>query len=488
MAIQLDNKRIIEFCAKHPSFDVENAVLSFIDFIEETYSSAIPSLDSSLASQILTNLKTLEQKVQSLDSTIATKQMEYINKSAEMKREYIDNIKDILMLNNNEKIVPIIKEYNESFINKLSLLFKELIPKEQLSQTAQLENFLKNTEQNIVIEMNKGITKESIDSMLCVIDQKFANILTHSEQKINFVLTAVSENKKDDEKLHTKLDRMLDNLGKTTKKGKISEHMLNFNLQAVYPTADIRNVSNTPHAGDFWILRKDKHTILVENKNFDDTVPKEDVQKFIDDMNTQNMCGIMISQKSKIVFRDNYEIEIHNGNVAVYIHECDYDPYKIKIAVQIIDVFKQKIEKQKIENGRTFTVDLEILEKINREFQLFNIKKSQHLAEIKNMYETLTKSAEDMEFAALDEFLESQGLLTNVKKFICGSCPRTFKTQKGLETHERQCQGMEEQLKKKGLKCEYCEEITKTPKGLRSHCKKKHGIDLSDTCSESSDN
>ena len=87
------------------------------------------------------------------------------------------------------------------------------------------------------------------------------------------------------------------------------------------------------------------------------------------------------------------------------------------------------------------------------------------------------------------KFKKNADLLTNVKKFICGKCPRTFKTQKGLDTHERQCQGDdEEKQKKKGLKCEYCEEIAKTPKGLRSHCKKKHGIDLSDTCSETSDN
>jgi len=486
MAIKLNNTRIVDFCAKHPSFDVESTVLSFIDFIEETYSSAIPSLDSSLASQILSNLKTLEQKVQSLDSTITTKQIEYLNKSSEMKKEYIDNVKDILILNNTEKIVPIIKEYNEAFINKLSLLFKELIPNEQQSQTSQLVSFLKNIEQNIVIEMNKGITKESIDSMLCIIDQKFASILTHSEHKISSVLSAVSENKKDDLQLHTKLDKMLDNLGKTTKKGKISENMLSFNLHVVYPTADIRNVSNTPHAGDFWILRKDKYPILVENKNKDDTVSTEDVQKFIDDMNTQDMCGIMISQKTKIVYRDNYEIEIHNGNVAVYIHECEYDPYKIKIAVQIIDVFKQKIEKQKIENGRSFTIDLEILEKINREFQVFNNKKSQHLAEIKNMFDTLTKSAEDMEFVTLDELLESHGLLSNVKKFICGKCPRIFKTAKGLETHERQCDGNNILSTKKSYKCEYCDEIAKTPKGLRSHCNKKHKIEL-DTCSESSE-
>jgi predicted transcriptional regulator len=188
------------------------------------------------------------------------------------------------------------------------------------------------------------------------------------------------------------------------------------------------------------------------------------------------MCGIMISQKTKIVHRENYEIEIHNGNVAVYIHECNYDPYKIKIAVQIIDTFKEKIEKQKSKNGEnSFSIEIETLQKINKEFQLFINKKNQHIAEIKNMYETLTKSAEDMEMNSLDELLESQGLLTNVKKFICGKCPRTFKTQKGLDTHQRQCVGTVNS--KKGIQCEHCEEIIPTIKGLRTHCIKKHNIE-----------
>ena len=80
MVFQINNKRIIDFCAKHPSFDIEKTVLSFIDFVEETYTSANPSLDSNLASQILTNLKTLQQQVQGIDSTISIKQNEYINK------------------------------------------------------------------------------------------------------------------------------------------------------------------------------------------------------------------------------------------------------------------------------------------------------------------------------------------------------------------------------------------------------------------------
>jgi hypothetical protein len=458
---------------KHPSFDLESTVLSFIDFVEETYSSAVPSLDSNLAAQILANMKELEKKVHGLDATLSINKSEYINKSMEIKREYMEDVKNILMINNNEKIIPTIKEYNEIFINKISLLFKEILPQEQQIQTNYLQSILKNIEQTI---SNKDVTKESIESMMGVIDQKFANILTHSEQKITNVLSAVSENKQEDQKLHTKIDEMLVKLHKNNEKGKISENIMEFNLQDIYPTAEIKNVSNTPHAGDLWIIRKDKPSILVENKNHDFKVYTEDVQKFIDDINTHDMCGIMISQKTKIVHRENYEIEIHNGNVAVYIHECNYDPYKIKIAVQIIDAFKEKIEKQKSKNGEnSFSIEIETLQKINKEFQLFNNKKNQHIAEIKNMYETLTKSAEDMEMNSLDELLESQGLLTNVKKFICGKCPRTFKTQKGLDTHQRQCVGMVNL--KKGIQCEHCEEIIPTIKGLRTHCIKKHNIE-----------
>jgi hypothetical protein len=489
MTIHINNKRIIDFCTKHPSFDIEKTVLSFIDFVEETYTSANPSLDSNLASQILTNLKTLQQQVQGIDSTISIKQNEYINKSMEIKKEYIDDVKNILMLNNNEKIVPIIKEYNETFINKLSLLFKDLIPKEQQAQTMYLQTVLKNIEQNVAMEMNKGVNQESIDRMLGVIDQKFASILTHSEQKITNVLSTLSQNKQDDNILHMKLDNMLDKLGKTTDKGKISENMLEFNLQSIYPTAEIRNVVNTPHSGDFWLIRKDKPTIIVENKNYKETVYGETVQKFIDDMNEHNLCGIMISQNSKIVHKNNFEIEIHNGNVAVYIHECNYDPNKIKIAVRIIDTFKSKIEKNKNDNA-TIHIDKDILEKINKEFQLFNNKKRQHIAEIKNMYDTLTKSAEDMEMESLDELLESQGLLTNVKKYVCGKCPRTFKTQKGLDTHERICSQNKDS---KALTCELCNETAKTFKGLKSHYRNKHKIELKDDtcldcCSETSSN
>lgn len=452
--LQITNKRIIEFCEKHPTFDIENTLLSFIDFINDTYSSVVPTLDSKLASQILSNLKTLQNQVHNMDSTILIKQAESINKANEIKKEYIEEIKNIITINNAEKIVPILKEYNESFFNKVSLFFKEVIPKEQQYQTEILQNNFKNIQQSLTMEIEKGITQQSID-----------RTMWNVEKKIEDVLAAISENKE----IHQKVDLMISKLSKNTEKGKISENFLNINLHELYPNAEVINTAHNPHAGDFWLIRKDKPSILFENKNHDERVYSEDVQKFINDINTQNMCGIMISQLSSIVHRENYEIEIHNGNIAVYIHNGNYDISKIKIAVQIIDTFKIKIEKQKVENGTSFTIEKEILDKINKEYQMFNIKKNQHIAEIKNTFDTLLKSAEDMEIDSLDELLESQGLLTNIKKFICGKCPRTFKTQKGLDTHERHCTDQ-----KKGIQCEYCELVIPTAKGYKTHCEKKH--------------
>ena len=453
----IKNQIIIDFCKKHPNFDLEKTLISFIEIMEQA--NIEPTLNSNLAQQIIENIKILQNQVNSMDSM-------FVNKQNDLKKEYIEDIKLIMVKNNNESL-PIIKEYNEAFFNKLSLM----IPKEQQSQTLYIQTILKNIEQNVVIEMNKGITQGSIDSMMNNIEQKFSNILTHSEQKIGGILSAVSENKKDESVLHSKLDQMLSKLGKNTDKGKISENLINLNLQSIYPNAEIIDMSQTPHSGDFWLVRKDKHTILIENKNHDGTVYATGVQKFIDNMNTQNLCGIIISQNSNIVHRENYEIEIHNGNVAVYIHNGNYDPSKIKIAVQIIDTFKNKIDKNKIENGNSFNIDRDILEKINTQFQRFNNKKSQHISEIKIMYDTLLKSAEDMELEELGTFLEENGLLTNVKKFICSNCPRNFPTQKGCDTHERICYG------KKEWKCEQCDHIAKTPKGLKSHCLKEHTVE-----------
>jgi hypothetical protein len=72
-------------------------------------------------------------------------------------------------------------------------------------------------------------------------------------------------------------------------------------------------------------------------------VSKKEVEKFIYDTEQQNYSGIMMSQKTGITLKNNFQIDINNNNVLIYIHNMNNDPEKILLACNIIDHLTNKI-------------------------------------------------------------------------------------------------------------------------------------------------
>ena len=68
------------------------------------------------------------------------------------------------------------------------------------------------------------------------------------------------------------------------------------------------------------IKRHQKKTILFENKYYSTNVQKYEVLKFIRDCDEQNCSGILLSQNTGICTKDNFQIDIQNNNVLIYIH------------------------------------------------------------------------------------------------------------------------------------------------------------------------
>ena len=121
--------------------------------------------------------------------------------------------------------------------------------------------------------------------------------------------------------------------------------MLESILIKLYPSSEIINTTGQISSGDFILKRNNnKVKILIENKNYDSNVPKREIDKFILDVETQNCSGIMISQHSGISFKKNFEIDINNGNILIYIHNMNYESDKIVIACDIIDNLSNKIK------------------------------------------------------------------------------------------------------------------------------------------------
>ena len=306
-SITLTNKAIWEFYNNHKEIDIEEINLAFINILENLMQTINPTLNSSLANQLLENVKTLQSQVnsfsESLENTQEKTQQDFSIKFIEFKKDYIEDLKMILTNNTTEKISPIIKEYNENLLEKTKNMFSEIIPRNQQLLSREIDQSFKQLQTEIHIDTNKLLTatinKDSLESFISTLDDKFSKTLVNSQNIFNSIITSTehrldskltelkdisSTNNSSQTQLQANLSDLLRKMENSSSKGKISENLLLNILQPLYPTAQIDSVGTTKETGDVMLLRKDKPTILFENKNYDKNVTQDEVRKFLRDI------------------------------------------------------------------------------------------------------------------------------------------------------------------------------------------------------------
>lgn len=461
-SITLTNKAIWEFYNNHKEIDIEEINLTFINILENLMQTINPTLNSSLANQLLENVKTLQSQVnsfsESLENTQEKTQQDFAIKFIEFKKDYIEDLKMILTNNTTEKISPIIKEYNENLLEKTKNMFSEIIPRNQQLLSREIDQSFKQLQTEIHIDTNKLLTatinKDSLESFISTLDDKFSKTLVNSQNIFNSIITSTehrldskltelkdisSINNSSQTQLQANLSDLLRKMENSSSKGKISENLLLNILQPLYPTAQIDSVGTTKETGDVMLLRKDKPTILFENKNYDKNVTQDEVRKFLRDIENKNCSGIMMAQHYGIANKENYEIEIHNGNVLIYLHKVEYDADKIKAAVDIVDHFKTKLGDLEKNGGDQRMIEKQVLDDINKEYQTFILNKLAHIKTIKDCNQKLLSQIEEMQIPSLEHYLSKLYASSTSKEDICEYCNYIAKNSRALAAHYRGC-------------------------------------------------
>lgn len=460
--IAVQNKDIWEFYNSHPNMNFEEMNLIMIDILEQIFEKTNPSLNTNIASQLLDNMKSLQNQVSNVTEMFSKSQSDmntnFTLKFMEFKKDYIEDLKMILANNTSDRVAPIIKEYNESLFDKTKNMIHEIIPKNQDSLSKDIENSFKsfhsviNHDTNML--MKSSITKETLDTFINSLDEKFAktilssqnifnSLLTSSENRLESKLTELRDISKSNDSsqsaLQTNITDLLKKFENSSSKGRISENLLFNVLMSLYPTAEIQSVGTTKETGDIMLIRKDKPVILFENKNYDKNVGQEEIKKFIRDIEMQNCSGIMLSQHTGVVNKDNFEIEMHNGNVLVYMHKVEYDADKIKTAVDIIDNFKSTIENIDQKGGDLLSIDKEMLDDINKEYQMFIANKMSHIKTIKDYNQRILAQVDEFKLPNLERYLSKLYATTGSKNDVCEYCGFVAKNQRSLTAHYRGC-------------------------------------------------
>ena len=401
-SITINNIKILSFFEQRPEMDVETTFLKFIDIMETLQETMNKTLTNTTVLEILDNLKTMNTKFERSQEVSQFNLSNYMN---ELKRSMNEEMKTLMSINMMEKVEPVLRE-------KLK-------------------------------DQQSAIVNSTLDKITTLFDNKFLNINEISKSNKE-ILSSQND----------KLNNLLNRFENSSAKGKMSENLVLNTLKDMYPNAEIYSVGQTKETCDIMLVRNNKPKILVENKDWRRPVIQEEVKKFMRDIELQKCCGLFLSQNTTITTKDNFEINVHDGNVLVYVHCANNDPEKIKIALDIIDAFSNTLkllEEESCSDQDMNTISKEVSDHINAEYQNFLSKKNKTIKMAKEFIQTLVKQIEEFTIPSLETYLASKYSLSS-SKFVCEYCGFVGKSQQSKSAHMRGCNESKKlNTKKKGV-------------------------------------
>ena len=199
-----------------------------------------------------------------------------------------------------------------------------------------VDDFLNNI-QNVISQSNN-----SLITFVSSSETRVGNRIGETDTKINELKDILREN--NFSQLQKSVNDVLNKFDYGIGKGTMSEQLLYNLLIQHYTCAEIEYVADKKETGDILFTQKNRPKILIENKDHQSAnVPKHEVDKFIRDCDIQNCCGIMLAQHRGISNKENFEIQINNGNIILYLHEVKFNIDKISMAIDVVENFKMKL-------------------------------------------------------------------------------------------------------------------------------------------------
>jgi len=468
--ITFSNEKIWKFYNENKTIDIEQANLLLIDLMQSIFNQVTNDPSTNVNAQILSFISENRTQIHAMKSTLDTIQENVSKMNTDivqnmliqfmtLKKDYIEDVRQIITnstLTANEKLSNIMEKNTSHLLDKTTLLLNDVLPKNQEHYSKQVQDALKDFHAVITEETNTLVKSSSQDKsfqdFITMFDAKYASIMQTIQTPIFSLMTASEERiqgniekLKESASVTAQQSKIFEDLGEflgkykvSSNKGKYGEQNLSSVLNSLYPSAEVRDTTGLKASGDFIMRRLDKPVILFETKEYDHNMTKDEIAKFIRDIDTQNINGIFMSQYSGISFKHNFQIDIHKGNVLVYIQNCEYSLDKIKLAVDIIDHLSVRIKELNLDHSNRISDDM--LHDINQEYQAFISQKEALATILKDFNKKMSVQIEDLKMPVLDKYLEPKYGSVKSNIFTCDICGiQSYTNKQSLAAHKRGC-------------------------------------------------
>lgn len=372
-----------------------------------------------------------------------------------------------------------------------------------------------------VTESVEGTVRTTVDgtvdkSIQLHLQSSIGNVVRCSEERINSRIVSLRDTQdsqmerlKDanrqsqniQQELKGNVMDLLRKMDNSSTKGKISENILSGILHQLYPSAEVEAVGamSIKESGDFILKRNNRPKILIENKHYNRNVAHDEVKKFLRDVETQKCCGVFLAQKHGVANKENFEINLHEGKIVLFVHEVNNDLEKIRLAIDVVDHLQsvldqlyqeqkegyesdadeavddpnppnKKRKKKEQKNGQSddsnetnnnndnnnnnngkkqkkkywnediyIPLNKTLLHEIFLEFQAFASHKSSHLKTIREFTQQLQKETETMQFPSVERLVRMHYSMAQSMEYTCPYCSFVGKNASSLGAHRRKC-------------------------------------------------
>ena len=447
-SITITDENIVSYYNENPHINIVIMNHIFIDILKKLSSNLTDTINTTINSKILSVVSNIEKNIDTFKSS-------FNEKLHETKKEYIEDVKIILtnnILTNNEKIneiIPKSQDKNYALIEsciKSSCVSIEQDTKKLLESKDKTENQTKD----IIVNIENIFTK-----MISSLQQPIFTCIQSSEERTSASIQQIKEGVVTQhhfqEKLTTELNDFLNKYKNNSSiKGNVSETELYHMLQFIMPFDEVLNVSSETASCDFNVNRKnkDKPSILFENKDYIRNVTTDEVKKFERDVQTQKTHGIFISQKTPITFKENFQIDIIDGIIHVYIPNANYDVEKLKTAIDIVDNLSSKLQLiQESNHAESYSIEQTDIDELADEYRIFGIQKMMMQEAIKTTNKQLLEKLEEIQLPKIKKILMKLGNIENDNNFKCIYCNIwTGKNKASLGAHIRNCKSNQKKI------------------------------------------
>ena len=178
---------------------------------------------------------------------------------------------------------------------------------------------------------------------------------------------------------------------------------------------------------------------MIDTKDYKTVVPVKEVEKLIRDVEENKCNGILVSQNSGIAQKENFEINIHNNNIIIFIHNCEYKKETMIIAVNIIDQLSPIISNNTTD-VKSDVISSEKLLEFNKEYQALVTQKTNYMTMIKKQRKEADAEFNKIDLPKLTDYLGSKFANTGKVIFKCDICNSYIgKNSMSLAAHKRHC-------------------------------------------------